>query len=243
MLSPLAGNGNEGSFLPVQLYAGESDIVTTYETVAAGFNVAQYAVLGRRADGKVVPWAPATSDEAGKLFAGGTITVASQPTAADTITINGIVITFEASGATGDQVNLGGTTTITAQNLQTFINANVSRLGVNSAGTANILTLIAEAAGAAGNAITLAKSGTNPTLSGATLTGGADNAGEAAMESRPMGIAMQAINATSVDVSGPVAIGGVFNHEALVWPSTVTTLLARKAAFDRSDISVKALFG
>jgi hypothetical protein len=243
MLSPLAGNGNEGSFLPVQLYAGESDIVTTYETVAAGFNVAQYTVLGRRADGKVVPYAPATSDEAGRLFAGGTITFSGQPTAADTITINSIPITFVASGATGDQVNIGASATLTAQALQTFINANVSRLAVNSSGLANVLTLIAETSGVAGNSIGLAKSGTNPTLSAATLTGGADTAGEAATESRPMGIAMQAINATSVDVSGPVAIGGVFNHEALVWPSTVTTLLARKAAFDRSDISVKALFG
>lgn len=35
--------------------------------------------------------------------------------------------------------------------------------------------------------------------------------------------------------------GGVPNHKALVWPAGVTTLDARKAAFDRSNITISAI--
>lgn len=42
---------------------------------------------------------------------------------------------------------------------------------------------------------------------------------------------------------GPAAYftGGVPNHAALVWPAGVTTLAARKAAFDGTNITVSAL--
>lgn len=43
--------------------------------------------------------------------------------------------------------------------------------------------------------------------------------------------------------NGPAAFytGGVPNHAALVWPGSVTTLDARKAAFDGSNITISAL--
>lgn len=55
-----------------------------------------------------------------------------------------------------------------------------------------------------------------------------------------VGIAAQPIPAT---VSGPIFIGGSFNHLALVWPVGVTTLPARKAAFDASNIQIGAILG
>jgi len=220
-LSDLAGNGTEGTFVPFQLFAGESDIITTNETVAAGVSVLKYTVMGKRADGYIVPWAPGTSDAAGATFATGSLTFGGQPTAADTVTINAVVITFVASGAVGAQVNIGGSATLTAQALKTYINANVATLGVNAAGAATILSLTAEAAGLAGNAITLAKSGTYPSVSAATMTGGADNAGEVAREA--------------------VAFCIMAQPAVLVWPASVTTETARRQAFDGSPISVKAL--
>ncbi len=51
----------------------------------------------------------------------GTITVATLPTAMDTVTVNGTVITFVASGATGSQVNIGSDAPTTAANLQLFL--------------------------------------------------------------------------------------------------------------------------
>lgn len=114
-----------------------------------------------------------SSDAAVK--AGGTITLTGAGTAADTVTINGQVITFEASGAAGPQINIGVSATATAQNLKTLINDNPSVYGVTASGNAAILTLAAETGGVGGNAITLAKASTAVTLSGATLTGGTDS--------------------------------------------------------------------
>jgi hypothetical protein len=40
----------------------------------------------------------------------------------------------------------------------------------------------------------------------------------------------------------PYYIGGVFNHEALVWPAAVDTLLERQAVFDRTNIHIGNLY-
>lgn len=56
-----------------------------------------------------------------------------------------------------------------------------------------------------------------------------------------VGILIHATNATSADKTCQIYTAGCFNVAALVWPSGVTTLAARKAAFERSPISVKAL--
>lgn len=43
------------------------------------------------------------------------------------------------------------------------------------------------------------------------------------------------------NASGPIRVGGIFNHQALIWPVGVTTLAARKAAFDGTMIGVRQL--
>lgn len=42
--------------------------------------------------------------------------------------------------------------------------------------------------------------------------------------------------------SAPFYTGGVFNPDALVWPAAVTTLAAKKAAFQRTNIQISTLY-
>lgn len=51
-------------------------------------------------------------------------------------------------------------------------------------------------------------------------------------------IPAQPIPANSI---GPAFTGGVFNHEALVWPVAADTLAERKGAFNGTNIGVRKL--
>lgn len=104
--------------------------------------------------------------------ASGTMTFGGQPTATHTITINAVVITFVASGATGNQINLGGSATLTAQAVKAFVNDHLDELQVVATGASTVITLTAATAGTAGNSITLARSSTYPSVSAATLANG-----------------------------------------------------------------------
>jgi len=106
--------------------------------------------------------------------ASGTATFSGNPTANDTLTLNGTAITFVASGATGNQVNIGTTLAATLANLLAFAAASAdAQLVKFSYGVSgSVFNIYAAAAGTAGNALTLAKSSTAITLSAATLTGG-----------------------------------------------------------------------
>lgn len=55
----------------------------------------------------------------------------------------------------------------------------------------------------------------------------------------PIGIANEA---GVVGTYAPYYCGGVFNPDALVWPSSVTTLAAKKAAFSRTNIQITTLY-
>lgn len=104
--------------------------------------------------------------------AGGLITFTAQPSAAQTITINTIGITF------GTDVAIGVNLAATLANLIAFLNASASPLlrACTYTLTGYMLGIQATTAGAAGNAIPLATTVTGATLSGATLAGGADAA-------------------------------------------------------------------
>lgn len=104
--------------------------------------------------------------------ASGTLTFGGQPTADDTLTINSVVITFKASGATGNQVNLGGSATLTAQAVKAFINDHQDELQVVATGASTVITLTAVTAGTWGNSVGLARSGTYPSLSASALASG-----------------------------------------------------------------------
>jgi len=94
--------------------------------------------------------------------------------AADTLTVNGIALTFVAVSPVGNEILVGPTVAQTAANLQTFLQNSVNAsLTVATYSTASTLTTITyKTTGTAGNGFTLAKSSSHITLSGATLSGG-----------------------------------------------------------------------
>lgn len=104
----------------------------------------------------------------------GTVTFTGAGTAADTLTLNGVAITFVASGPTGNQVLIGGSAAATAANLQTFLqNSANSLLTVASYSTVGaVLTITYKTVGTGGNAYSMVKSSTAITLSASTLLGG-----------------------------------------------------------------------
>lgn len=208
------------------LYAGESDIVTDQIETAASA-LLQFEIYAYDEAGKAVPWNPDTG------AATGVITFSGVGTADDTVTINGHVITLKASGATGAQINIGASAALTAQALKTYINAHPEETGVVASGAAAAITLTAIEPGIVGNDITTTESGTGASFGAATLTGGSEES-----ENKPVGFAAQPIAANS---KGPSFVGGVFNHEALKWPASVSTLAARKVAFAGTNIGVRKL--
>ncbi len=116
----------------------------------------------------------------GTIAATGSIAFSAQPAANSTVTINGTAFTFVASGATGNQVNIGANLAATMTALATALNASaVPGVAVATyTGAAAALTILHDTVGAAGNAFTLAAStspASNGTVSGATLSGGASS--------------------------------------------------------------------
>ena len=112
----------------------------------------------------------------GAVSATGTFTIAAGNLSAnDTVTIGGVAFTAKASGATGNQFNIGGSATATATNCAAAVNASSSCLGLVSASSAlGVVTFTSIVPGIVGNQITLAKSATNGSVSGANLTSGAE---------------------------------------------------------------------
>lgn len=103
----------------------------------------------------------------------GTVTLASV-NVADTVTIDGIVFTAVASGATGNQFNQGGTDTVDAESLVSAVNANTTLDGrILASNVLGVVTITALEPGELGNSITLASSnGTRLAVSAAALAGG-----------------------------------------------------------------------
>lgn len=108
----------------------------------------------------------------------GTITFTEQPSALETIVLNGVTWTFVDSGANGNEVNIGATLFDTVEELATQLNASVdANISVATYeevtdGSNEILTITYDTAGIAGNAYTLSAGTTTATVSSATLVGG-----------------------------------------------------------------------
>ena len=106
--------------------------------------------------------------------ANGSIAFTVNPSAGHTITINGILWTFVASGATTAQTNIGGSLSATLTQLATDLNASVNASITPATYTAASpnLNIVYDTVGGAGNAFTLASGNANAVPSGATLSGG-----------------------------------------------------------------------
>ena len=116
----------------------------------------------------------------GSVAATGSFTFSAQPVASSTITVAGTVFTFVASGAVGNQINIGANLAATMTALAVVLNASgvPAVAAATYTATANAINIVFDALGHAGNAFTLAASTTpasNATPSGATLTGGAND--------------------------------------------------------------------
>jgi hypothetical protein len=129
--------------------------------------------------------------------------------------------------------------------LAEFIAANEAALLVqpeyNGDSAPLVVTIRATNPGTGGNSITLAKSSSAITVSGATLSGGSATNTETLPESIPVSVLATGIDTTAGDLEGPVYLAGVFNWVALIWPPGVTTLAQAKALTDHVKFSVKAL--
>lgn len=106
------------------------------------------------------------------VAARGSLTLLANLIANDTGTVDGVVYTAVASGATGQQFNIGANAAATAAALAAIINPSAN---VAAAATGAVVNLTAKALGLAGNARALAtNAAARITLSGAMLTGGAN---------------------------------------------------------------------
>lgn len=120
----------------------------------------------------IMPGAALT--EVGGVAATGTITIATNPTDGDTVTVNGVAITFKTGSATGNQVVIGASAAATATALAAFLNA-ASQAALSVAtyvATASAVSVTYDVKGVAGNAFSLASGQASVTVSGAKLTGG-----------------------------------------------------------------------
>ncbi len=234
-----------------------------YENVTAGQQVCSITAQGG-ALGSVenTPLPTATAAALGHTQATGTITIATNPVVGDTITLNGIVFTFIANGATPSDeyhVALGTTAALTAAALQAALDANnnaaitVAEYTVSGA----VVTITYFTGGTGGNAYTMATSdATDITLSAATLTGGTGNTGNATIALAGQPTQSDAVSgiyrivctaATSAGVYRPngeylgvLTFGTQFNDEIVV---TVTAGGTACVAGDSFEVTVAVATG
>lgn len=111
------------------------------------------------------------------VAASGTITIgASNVSEDDTITVNGRAYTFKAAPTLATEIDIGADNDETAANVQAKLAASTAAAitPAEYSVTDNVVTITYKVAGTVGNAFTLAKSGSEITISGATLASGAD---------------------------------------------------------------------
>lgn len=115
------------------------------------------------------------TDTSSNVGARGDFYFSALPQANSTITLNGTTWTFVASGATGNQTNIGASVSATVTTLATNLNASaateVAKVTYVASGSRLLMTF--DTVGTSGNTYTLAASSTsNATPSGPTLYGG-----------------------------------------------------------------------
>lgn len=118
----------------------------------------------------------ATLSVVGGAKASGTVTLGSNPTAAQTVVVNGVTFTFRVAAATAYEVTIGGTAAASAANLAAVLNASTDpavALADYTVSTA-VVTATYRTYGVEGNSFALAAGTSGATVSGAALTGGSE---------------------------------------------------------------------
>lgn len=151
-----------------------STLQTQLQAQAANATATWNATLGRfeLASGTTGAGSSITGVQEPTAF--GSIAFAGQPANNDNVTIKGTAITFVTGTPTTNQVQIGASLTVTLDSLVTLINASadVNLSAVTALRSGTTVYVVSKATGTGGNAYTLAKTGTNITVSGATFSGG-----------------------------------------------------------------------
>ena len=162
--------------------------ITNINELIQGRNVTVTCPLAETTLENLVAVMPgATISQTGGTAATGTITVATNPANGNTITVNGAVVTFKTALANDGTLEclIGAATSNTAANLSAMLNASTDyRIATATYSVAASVVTVKYGSnlvygtngkkGVEGNSFTLATGGAWVTVSGATLTGGAD---------------------------------------------------------------------
>jgi hypothetical protein len=241
------------TYIPDQLIAGNLKLVSDSVTITGGINLNRGTVLGKVAESTL-------AYSSGTAFASGSIAIASTgPVNGDAVTIGGTVVTFlTPPGSWQDEPPAGNNVYIGTTNAQTAINLAAFLIGSTDANLIKFkyslnnvtITLTAAATGTGGNSLTLATSdSTALTLSGADLSGGVANTGNATIGSMSVGTALKAGNykavcltATTAQVTDPngVEIGIATFGTAFVSPQINFTITAGGTACVAGDTFIIA---
>jgi hypothetical protein len=135
----------------------------------------------------------ATINEGGGVKATGSITLTTNPTASDTVVVNGVTFTFVSAVTAANHILIGSTAADTRATLLTALQGSSNPL-VNAAvytslSTAGV-TVTYKSSGIAGNAFTLAKTGSAVTVSGATLASGTAGTGRRVEVTSGVGVSL-----------------------------------------------------
>ena len=159
----------------------------------------------------------------GGVAASGYVIFTGQPAVNDTLTIHSTAITFKASGATGNQVNIGVDVPHTLANLQAFLigaGAPFTTMSYSNDGI-SYLRIQAVSVGTGGNAFTLSTTSANITVSGATLSGG-NTTGSTIIVGNDLGVAI-----TQTWANGALIGAQVMRHRIITTPYATVPVLSQ----------------
>jgi len=151
-----------------------SNLIITYKTAGTAGN--SYGLAASRATVSGSTLTGGSGSGSSGVQATGDLVFTVNPTASQTIILDGVTWTFVTSGASGNQTNLGITLAATLTQLQLDLtasgNANIQL--ANYAASPTQLDIAYKVVGTIGNSYTLSAGTTTATASAATLTGGAN---------------------------------------------------------------------
>lgn len=162
--------------------------------------------------------------------ASGTITFAAQPAEDDTITVGTTTLTFVSADPGENDVLIGTDLAATIDNVIEALPDSVTGSKASS-----VLTITAATAGTAGNSIALAKSGSNITVSGATLSGGVDEV----VDTDVYAVLAEDCDTTEGAKESAVYLTGEFNIDAVKVNENVDDMAAVKIAARKVGIFLK----
>lgn len=220
----MAMNKVLGTYEPDNLFAANQELPAVADVleIAASQELKRGALVN--VSGEQIA---ATTDG---VKASGTITFADQPTANDTVTVDETTLTFVSADAGEDEVLIGTDLAATLDNLLAALPESVTGSKTNG-----VVTVTAATAGTAGNSIALAKSGSDITVSGATLSGGVDEV----VDTDVYAVLAEDCDTTEGAKEAAVYLTGEFNIDAVKVNDNVDNMAAIKIAARKVGIFLK----